>query len=292
MSDNSPTSPLYERNEAYHEILTEASILENLNYRAVREERFRKGKAYCPHCLQEKGKTVSEYVRYGRVSGTGWQRYRCKQCERIFSDLTQTFFHRSRNVNKWPSFIRLALIERLPFKQIAQKLGLHINTVYTWNKKLTAFFDQFLPCRQLQLVDQKSHDCAIVAINCVNKGGPTKDKHLEGNSGKRPASVTVAVNHESANQILFQLSSTDFAKLSNSEKEPSTAILAVKKEIDSYFKKKRGVPFRTLYLHMTYFRMLKLTEAINPVILPMELFYLCLDKQILLKSNRLLKRLI
>jgi hypothetical protein len=65
------------------DLLTEAAQLLKLDCEAIRKERFVKG-VFCPHCMQATGKMVSDYVYFGFVKGTGWQRYRCRQCKRVF----------------------------------------------------------------------------------------------------------------------------------------------------------------------------------------------------------------
>lgn len=284
-----------EHDDTCQEILTEAAQLLHLDCEAIRRERFVKG-VFCPHCMQATGKAVCNYVLFGLVNGTNWQRYRCRQCNRVFSDLTRTFFHRSRNVQKWPLFIQLVMVDRLPFKQIAAKLELHINTIYAWNKKLSDFFALYLPNKQFQPSDQSTHDYATIPVNCTNKGRLPKNldqPQQTQNSNNNPlVPITIAVNRENPSHILFTFMQDHYIDIDEVIAQKSDALLKVIKEFRAYFAKKRGIAPRNLYMYMTYFRMLKLTEAVNPGILPNELFKICLDKDRLSRSNRLLKRLI
>ncbi|WP_165452729.1 IS1 family transposase [Paenibacillus thalictri] len=250
--------------------------------------------------MQETGKMVCSYVRFGLVNGTHWQRYRCRQCKRVFSDLTRTLFHRSRNIQKWPLFIQYVMVEKLPAKQIAAKLELHINTIYTWNKKLSAFFALYLPNKQFQQSDQSSHDSATITVSLTDKGNTLRQKSQFPESSDDAESnstvtipVTIAVNRENPSHILFTIhqdtGSNVALKAAPSQTEALTKVI---QEFRAYNSKKRGIAFRNLFMHLTFFRMLKLMEAINPVIMPYELFKLCLDKDRLSRSNRLLKRLI
>ncbi|WP_168120136.1 hypothetical protein [Paenibacillus sp. HB172176] len=82
--------------EFVEELLEETEQLLHIDYETVRRERFTRG-VFCPHCYTRSGKRISDYVKYGNVHGTGWQRYRCNHCKRVFSDLTNTFFHRNQS---------------------------------------------------------------------------------------------------------------------------------------------------------------------------------------------------
>lgn len=277
------------------ELIEESVNLLQLNHQAIRSERFIKG-VFCPHCMQSSGKTVSSYVRFGHVNGTGWQRYQCKHCKHVFSDLTRTFFHRSRNVQKWPKFIQYLLLDKLPLKQIATKLELHVNTIYAWNKKLSAFFELYLPNKQFQPSNQSSYDYATVAVNCSDQGNS-----LEKNDSSQIAQsatdnpevpVTIAINRENPKNVLFSLAKNRGDIAIHPEKKPSAELVKTIQEFKRFCASKRGFPARNLLKHLTFFRMLKLTEAINPAILTSELFKICLDKDCLSRSNRLLKKLI
>lgn len=172
---------------------------------SIRNERFVKG-VFCPHCYHASGKIVSNFLYYGFVNGTGWQRYRCRQCCRIFSDLTRTFFHRSRNVRKWPKFIRLVMVEKLSYKKIAAILELHINTIYAWNKKLTSFYALYLPNRQFQPSDQKTYDYTTIAVKQTNKGRLAKcddsSQPVQNTASDPIVPVTIAENRENPSHIL------------------------------------------------------------------------------------------
>ncbi|MFC4808832.1 hypothetical protein [Paenibacillus sp. GCM10023250] len=277
------------------ELLTESLSLLQLNHQDIRRERFIKG-VFCPHCLQSSGKIVSNYVRFGFVNGTGWQRYQCKHCKHIFSDLTRTFFHRSRNVHKWPLFIQYLLQDRLPLKQIATKLELHFNTIYAWKKKLSAFFELYLPNRNFQPSDQSSYDCTTLSISCPNKGNSAKsdDKSYEvqNTTNNTEISVIIAVNRENPSRVLFSIAKDYYDASVHLGTQPSAQLSKVVHEIQQFCTKKRGFPARNLFMHLNFFRMLKLTEAINPAIMASEIIKICLDKDHLSRSNRLLKRLI
>jgi hypothetical protein len=186
--------------------------------------------------------------------------------------------------------------DKLPIKQIAIKLGLHINTIYAWNKKLSGFFALYLPNRQFQPSDQSSHDYATIEVNHTNKGNlpKTNDQPHPPQTATiyPPIPVTIAVNRENPSHVLFTIHHDPYQDTYIPKTKPSDALDQVIKEFRTYYSLKRGIASHNLPMHLTFFRMLKLLEAVNPVILPLELFKICLDKDRLSRSNRLLKRLI
>ncbi|WP_274365615.1 hypothetical protein [Paenibacillus thermotolerans] len=268
-------------------LLEEADFLTRINHAEIRRERFIKGQT-CPNCFQTFGKYCSNIVKYGNVTGTQWQRYRCQECKHTYSDLTNTFFHRSRNVHKWPEFIKYAMVDRLPIKQIAKLIKVHPNTAYAWQKKLMEFVQRFLPNKQYQSNDTNTHEQTTVLVRCSNKGISVKSS----NSAQQPTvPVLVSMHKENPSHVLLStplLHQGDQFSLSTS----STQIQSIEKKFHEYLKNKRGISTRNLPLYLTWFRMLTLVETINPEILPNEMIKICLDKWNLSKSNRLLKRLI
>lgn len=284
------------QDDAQQALLTEAEQLLKLDYAKIRDDRFVKG-IFCPHCMHTTGKAVSNYVLYGFVRGTRWQRYHCRKCNRIFSDLTRTFFHRSRNVDKWPKFIHLTFVDKLPAKEVAAELELHINTIYTWRKKLSAFFELYLPNKRFHPSDRGTYQYTNIKINVSNKGRSSNkntDNPNPSTTSSHPNVIpaTIAVNLENPSVILFTMAKDHIHHSNEVNIQPSAPLSNAIEEFHSYLAIKRGVSSRHLNRYMTDFRMLKLIEAINPAIVATELFNLCLDKGNLSRSNRLLKRLI
>ncbi len=279
--------------EMIQELLTEINLLLDIDHITIRKERFING-VFCPHCLQQTGRSVSNYVQYGFVKGTKWRRYCCRQCKRIFSDLTNTLFHRSRYVHKWPLFIKLVIVDRLPLKQIASIIKLHPNTVYAWNKKLIEFTKVYLPNKQHLVTD--SYDQFTVQVKCTRKG--RRQKLTNENAvprrivNNRMIPIKVAVYRENPSHVLLSSEPQPIIEsLNQSNKNPIHAV-KISAQLRSYISKKRGISVENLSDHLIWIRFLILAQAINPQILTAELFKLCLDKQNLSKSNRLLKRLI
>lgn len=85
----------------------------------------------CPHCFS---KTVKKYGRYRT-----WQRYKCKNCNKTFNDLTKTPFHYLHNHDKVKAFIR-NMIKGLSLRKIAKKVEILLPRAFYWRHK---FFHAF-----------------------------------------------------------------------------------------------------------------------------------------------------
>jgi transposase-like protein len=281
----------------YKDLIDEANQLIAIDYNKIRDERFIKG-VYCPHCFQTTGKFISEYISYGFVNGTQWRRYHCKQCERIFSDLTNTMFHRGRNMNKWPMFIKLLMVDRLPIKEIKERLKIHINTAYAWRKKLQMFAEKLLPIQQHPPMNNKATDLTIIQIHTSNKGNtsaikketavPLHKKH------KGTIPIFIAAVREAPNQLFANVLHGTEQTLQFDVKPVTSAstIQLIERDFLHFYRKMRGVTTRNLPIYLTWYRMLHLLDAVNPQILADEMFKLCLDKDALSHSRRLIKKLI
>lgn len=279
------------------DLIDEANQLIAINYNKIRDERFIKG-IHCPHCLQTTGKFISNYVSYGFVNGTQWRRYHCNQCERIFSDLTNTMFHRSRNMHKWPMFIKLLMVDQLTIREIKERLKIHINTAYAWRKKLQLFAEKLLPIQQHPPTNNKTTDLTIIPIHTSNKGNNSATKKestdLLQKKHKKAILVFIAAVREAPNQLYANVLHAIEQTLQLGARPANSARTIQSIEIDfiRFYRKMRGVSTRNLPLYLTWYRMLHLLEAVNPLILADEMFKLCLDKNALSHSRRLIKKLI
>src|SRR6476620_2502684 len=78
----------------------------------LRERKFSHG-FHCRHC----GST--SVVRYGKRDGR--QRYKCKDCHKLSSDLTNSPMYRSKKVEKWIPFIE-CMLNGLSLRETALKI--------------------------------------------------------------------------------------------------------------------------------------------------------------------------
>lgn len=77
----------------------------------------------CPHCG-----SVS-VIKYGRHQN-GRQKYRCKDCKKIFGDTNGTFLYRSKlNLEQWHRFIHLTMCN-LSLPVIRKTMGINIATAW------------------------------------------------------------------------------------------------------------------------------------------------------------------
>lgn len=92
----------------------------------LRERRFAAG-LYCPRCG---GRRLH---RWGHFSGR--RRYRCRDCNRTFSDLTATPIERTRYPELWPRFCAL-LLNGASVRECARQLGIDKSTAWRWRHRL------------------------------------------------------------------------------------------------------------------------------------------------------------
>jgi len=98
----------------------------------LRETKFSKGFS-CPHCH-------SQYViRHGTYNSR--QRYKCKDCSKTFSDLTNTPLKRTHYPNKWIPFID-CMLKGLSLRESADIVGVTWVTLFYWRHKLLTALSQ------------------------------------------------------------------------------------------------------------------------------------------------------
>ncbi|MFW6224671.1 MAG: IS1595 family transposase [Bacteroidota bacterium] len=82
----------------------------------------------CPYCDSKL------FVKNGKRSGT--QNYKCKSCCKIFSSKTGTPLYRLHKPKKFELYKDLMLESYYPIKQIAEKVGISIQTAFDWRHKI------------------------------------------------------------------------------------------------------------------------------------------------------------
>ena len=95
----------------------------------MRETRFKDG-FECPHCSSE------HVVRFGRYNGR--QRYRCKCCNKTFTDTTNTVLYRTRKGDEWNEWITLVdyMLKGYSLRKSAEIVGVTWVTLFYWRHKL------------------------------------------------------------------------------------------------------------------------------------------------------------
>lgn len=90
--------------------------------------RFRGG-LVCPYC---QGRQVVLWGKRNQI-----QRYRCRNCRKLFNDLTGTPMAHSKLLDKWPK-ASAALQQSLTVREAAKYLGVCIDTSFRWRHRLLA----------------------------------------------------------------------------------------------------------------------------------------------------------
>ena len=82
----------------------------------------------CPHCNSKL------FVKNGKRGGV--QKYKCKACCKVFSTTTGTSLHRLQKPEKFELYKSLMFEAYYPIKQIAQKVGISVQTAFDWRHKI------------------------------------------------------------------------------------------------------------------------------------------------------------
>ena len=85
---------------------------------------------HCPHCRS------GAITKWGRKSGN--RRFRCAQCSRTFSALTNTGLAHLRHRERWISFIG-AMIEHKSLRDAAVICGISLSTAQRWRNRLLGY---------------------------------------------------------------------------------------------------------------------------------------------------------
>lgn len=98
----------------------------------LRDKRFAKGfnRAYC---------TSSSVVRFGKYNGR--QRYKCKDCGRTFSDLTNSPLQGTHYPELWIKFID-CMLKGMSLRESSKVLGVHHVTLFYWKHKVLSALEQ------------------------------------------------------------------------------------------------------------------------------------------------------
>lgn len=124
--------PLGERERLLKEIddLTKNADLAKI---ASRRHEFDNKLGACPHCSHRK------YVRFGKDKGS--QRYKCKSCNRSFTEYTGTWMAGLQRKDKIAGYLKL-MVEEKSLDKIVAVLGINKKTAFDWRHKVLASLDR------------------------------------------------------------------------------------------------------------------------------------------------------
>jgi transposase-like protein len=92
----------------------------------IKERRFHRG-LNCLYC------DCSEVVKNGKHKEA--QRYKCKACERTFTDLSATPLSGSRYKDKWPGYLK-CMIDGKSIRKCSEILEISVSTSFMWRHKI------------------------------------------------------------------------------------------------------------------------------------------------------------
>lgn len=94
----------------------------------------------CPHC---KSSNITGYGNY-----KGRKRYKCKDCQKTFNDLTGTPMSGSHYLEKWKEYFQ-CLAEGLSLREIKKKLSISLQTSFNWRHKILNVFEK-MGCEKME----------------------------------------------------------------------------------------------------------------------------------------------
>ena len=89
-----------------------------------------RGVKSCPRCRSD------EVVKWGSKDGS--RRFRCTQCKRTFTALTNTELAHLRHQERWISFIG-AMVEHKSLREAAAICGISLSTAQRWHVRLLGY---------------------------------------------------------------------------------------------------------------------------------------------------------
>jgi transposase-like protein len=123
--------PVAQRERLLREIEDSTKNIE-LSAIASRRHEFDNKLGVCPHCSHHK------YVRFGVDKGA--QRYKCKSCQRSFTEYTGTWMAGLQRKDKIAGYLRLMVGEK-SLDKIVSALGINKKTAFDWRHKILASLD-------------------------------------------------------------------------------------------------------------------------------------------------------
>ncbi|UOE92646.1 IS1595 family transposase [Alkalihalobacillus sp. LMS39] len=110
-------------------------------FKEVSERKHKEGYT-CPRCQSKRSVRFGTYsVKMGGKI-VDRQRYQCKDCQKTFTDLTNTPLYRTRKPNRWIQFIE-CMIEGYSLRKSAELLeDVSYVTLFYWRHKLLSAFEK------------------------------------------------------------------------------------------------------------------------------------------------------
>ncbi|GAB1417880.1 IS1595-like element ISSsu9 family transposase [Bacteroidales bacterium] len=213
---------------------TRGQILETL----TDEIQKRNKKKPCPHCASE--------IVYKRGKQKGVQMYKCRSCNKWYSETTGTPLWDIKLKNKWQSYLR-CMEQGMSIKKTAKEIGISIQTSFDWRHKILSSLAGFTPETLSEVVE-----CDELELALSNKGSrnlkrkPRKRgsdfKRNEASSEPTVVQVVTAVQRNGEKYLKAveskRLSADEIAKAFNGRLKDKTTLITDKHPSYKLFTKK------------------------------------------------------
>jgi transposase-like protein len=127
------TAEQYRLKEFFTNSLASYSASETV-FKEVSEHKHRDGYT-CTHCHSNNAVRFGKYEVKMGTKTLKRQRYRCKDCRKTFTDVTNTPLYRTHLPDKWLEFIQ-CMIEGYSLRKSSELLEVHYVTLFYWRHKL------------------------------------------------------------------------------------------------------------------------------------------------------------
>ena len=121
--------PVIERNSIISEIVKLSDVKTEIvcDFQKLRRDVLNNKQGECPHCPHKK------YVKFGFKSGS--QRYKCKSCNRSFTEYTGTWIAGLHHKDKIDDYLNL-MVQEKTLDNIKVELEINKKTAFDWRHKI------------------------------------------------------------------------------------------------------------------------------------------------------------
>ncbi|MEK4671245.1 IS1595 family transposase [Niallia sp. FSL R7-0271] len=133
------TADQYRLKEFFTKSLNSFSASEPI-FKEVTEQKHKEGYT-CTHCHSNNAVRFGKYSVKVGMKTMERQRYRCKDCRKTFTDVTNTPLYRIHLPHKWLDFVQ-CMIEGYSLRKASDMIGVHFVTVFYWRHKLLSALKQ------------------------------------------------------------------------------------------------------------------------------------------------------
>ncbi|RWZ54472.1 IS1595 family transposase [Halobacillus fulvus] len=109
-------------------------------FKEVSERKHKEGYT-CSYCHSKRAVRFGKYNVKAGAQTVQRQRYRCKDCKKTFTDVTNTPIHRTRLPHKWLEFVQ-CMIEGYSLRKASELIDVHYVTLFYWRHKLLSALNQ------------------------------------------------------------------------------------------------------------------------------------------------------